>query len=112
MSSPKRDAQGNGFTGLAFTQTKGGNRPASQPRLLSRQSLTTTPAFKREPSPFRTLSLRPLSPARNDLSAVKLPQLVSQTGTELAVREIVWNEGPSFVTPMKTTQHSSVRQFK
>ncbi|XP_021335614.3 dynein heavy chain domain-containing protein 1 isoform X2 [Danio rerio] len=111
MSSPKRDAQGNGFTRLAITQTKGGNRPASQPRLLSRQSLTTTPAFKSEPSPFRTLSLRTLSPAHNDLSAVKLPQLVSQVGTELAVREIVWNEGASCVTPVKTTQNSSVRQF-
>ncbi|XP_039513458.1 dynein heavy chain domain-containing protein 1-like, partial [Pimephales promelas] len=119
MSSPKREPQGNGFARPALTQTKRGNKsdcssdcsfePAdSQPRLLSRQSLSATPAFKREPSPFRTLSFRTLSPPQNDPSVVKLPQLVSQMGIGLAVRETVWNEGPRFVTPVTETQHSSI----
>lgn len=124
MSSPKREPQGNVFTGPAITQSKRENRPdcssdcsfdliASQPRLLSRQSLIATPAFKREPSPFRALSFRTLSPPQNDLSVVKLPQLVSQMGTGLAVRETVWNEGPRFVTPVKETcQPSSVGHFR
>lgn len=123
MSSPKREPQGNGFAGPAITQTKRGNGSdcssdcsfepaASQPRLLSRESLSATPAFKREPSPFRTLSFRTLSPPQNDPSVVKLPQLVSQMGIGLAVRETVWNEGPCFVTPVKEIQHSSVGQFR
>lgn len=85
---------------------------ASQPRPLSRRSLIATPAFKREPSPFRALSLRTLSPPQNDLSVVKLPQLVSQMGIGQAVRETEWNKAPRFLTPVKEIQHSSVRQFR
>ncbi|XP_067287609.1 dynein heavy chain domain-containing protein 1 [Pseudorasbora parva] len=117
MSSPKKESQGIGITRPVITQSKRANRPAcssdcsvepaaSQPRLLSRECLTATPAFKREPSPFRTLSFRTLSPPQNDLSVVKLPQLVSQMGIGLVVRDSVWNEGPHFVTPVKETQHS------
>lgn len=114
MSSPKRETRGNGFSEPAVTRNKRRNSleaAASQPRLLLRESHTATPAFKCEPSPFRSLS-PPLSPPQYDLSFVKLPQLVSKVCPELPLRETVWQEGPRFVTPVKAIQHSNDRRFK
>lgn len=122
MSSPKRETGGDGFTEPAVTRSKRGNKlycsadcslepAASQPRLRFGESHTATPAFRCEPSPFRSLS-PPLSPPQYDLSFVKLPQLVSQVGTDLPVRETVWREGPRFGTPVRAIQRSNIRKFK
>lgn len=126
MSSPKREAQGKSFSRPANTQSKRGNildhlsdysfdpvSPHVQP-----VSLEYCRPFKNEASSFNTFSIRTHSPLQSDLSVVKLPQLVSKVGVELALRESVWNEGPCFVAsalsadiPVKIFEDLSVQTF-
>lgn len=128
MSSPKREAQRKIFSKPAITQSKRENRldrssdcsfdpvyPHTQ--LVSHEYLKPLQAFKKEPPCFHTFRIR--SPPQSDLSVVKLPQLVSKVGVELAIKESVWNEGPCFVAsalnvdiPVKILKHSNIQTFK
>ncbi|XP_073667956.1 dynein heavy chain domain-containing protein 1 [Paramisgurnus dabryanus] len=105
-SSHKREAHGKGFSKSAINQRKSRNRVDSlsdnsfdpvASRTQSHAYLTSLslPPF-RQSLPFHTN--RTLSPLENDLSVVKLPQLVSKVGIELALRESPWNDGPRFVS--------------
>lgn len=130
MSSPKKEAQGKNFSRPANAQSKRGNildrssdyscDPISpHVQQVCHEYRTPLPAFKNEASSFPTFSIRAQSPLQSDLSVVKLPQLVSKVGVELALRESVWNEGPCFVAsalsadiPVKLFKHSSIQTFK
>ncbi|XP_073732029.1 dynein heavy chain domain-containing protein 1 [Misgurnus anguillicaudatus] len=126
MSSSKREAHAKGFSKSAINQRKSRNRVDSlsdysfdpvAPRTQSHEYLTSLslPPFRQESLPFYTNSTRTLSPPQNDLSVVKLPQLVSKVGIELALRESPWNDGPRFVAsaisadiPIKILKSSGV----
>ncbi|KAI7795482.1 putative dynein heavy chain domain-containing protein 1, partial [Triplophysa rosa] len=128
-SSPKREAQGKSFSRPANTQSKRGNiidrssdysfDPASpHVQQVSHEYCTPLPAFKNEATSFHNFSIRAQSTLQSDLSVVKLPQLVSKVGVELALRESVWNEGPCFVAsalsadiPVKLFKHLSIQTF-
>ncbi|XP_051531516.1 dynein heavy chain domain-containing protein 1 [Myxocyprinus asiaticus] len=118
MSSPKRESQRKGSTRPAITQSKREDKLDFSSKCSLECVATALPAFKQKTSLFHhTLTNRALSPLQYDLSLLKLPQLVSKVGVELAVRESVWKEGPRLMVsalsadiPVKAMQHS-VRKF-